>query len=28
MFASKIDLGQAYDAKAVDLRALVKVRLN
>ncbi len=28
VFASKIDLEQAYDAKAVDLRALVKVRLN
>lgn len=28
VFSSKVDLEQAYDAKAVDLRALVKVRLN
>lgn len=28
VFASKVDLEQAYDAKAVDLRALVKVRLD
>lgn len=28
VFASKIDLEQAYDAKAVDLRSLVRVRLN
>lgn len=28
IFASKVDLEQAYDAEAVDLRALVKVRVN
>lgn len=27
-FSSKIDLAQAYDAKTVDLRALIKVRVN
>lgn len=28
VFASKIDLEQAYDAKAVDLRAIVRVRIE
>ncbi len=28
VFASKVDLEQAYDAKAVDLRSLIRVRVN